>query len=82
MFNIFWLIQSVVSLIPRLSPSTPETTVSGFAFIVIVSMTKDAYEDYMRYRSDVAYNRAVVAVCRGTSFMQARDQPPALLLPP
>ena len=72
MFNVFWMIQSIVSLIPRLSPSTPETTVSGFALIVIVSMAKDAYEDYMRYRSDVAFNRAQVSVRRGETFVQAR----------
>eukprot|EP00291_Cryptomonas_curvata_P009185 CAMPEP_0172194110 /NCGR_PEP_ID=MMETSP1050-20130122/25372_1 /TAXON_ID=233186 /ORGANISM="Cryptomonas curvata, Strain CCAP979/52" /LENGTH=143 /DNA_ID=CAMNT_0012869829 /DNA_START=162 /DNA_END=590 /DNA_ORIENTATION=- len=74
MFNIFWLIQSVVSLIPRLSPSTPETTVSGFAFIVLVSMAKDAYEDYMRHRSDSACNRTLVSVWRDGAFVQVASR--------
>jgi phospholipid-translocating ATPase len=79
MFNIFWLIQSIVSLIPRLSPSAPETTVSGFAFIVLVSMAKDAYEDYMRHRSDSACNRALVSVWHGSAFVQV---PPSTAHPP
>ena len=73
MFNIFWLIQSAVSVIPRLSPSTPETTVSGFLLIVAVSMAKDAYEDYMRHLSDIAHNRGLVSVQRDGAFVQVQN---------
>lgn len=48
LFNVFWLLQCIVVLIPGMSPTTPATTIAGFVFVLGVSALKDAYEDYQR----------------------------------
>eukprot|EP00961_Rhodomonas_salina_P082872 1113971-Rhodomonas_salina.3 len=49
LFNVFWLMQCVIVLIPGLSPYSSFTTISGFVFVLGVAGLKDAYEDYQRF---------------------------------
>jgi len=44
------------------SPKSPESQIGTFAFILIVSMLKEAYEDYQRYKSDNELNNKITWV--------------------
>ena len=53
-----------MELVPIITddPSVPPVLVFPLAFVVGLSMIKDAYEDYVRYRSDADENSRKVQV--------------------
>jgi len=69
-FNIFWLFQCVVVLIPGLAPYSYVTTLGGFAFVLGVTFLKDFYEDYQRLKSDRQANSQPVEVMRNGEFVK------------
>jgi phospholipid-transporting ATPase len=68
LFNVYWLMQCVVVLIPGFSPVSPLSTIGGFAFVLGVTCVKDAYEDYQRYLADSEANNLPVQVLRNGVF--------------
>ena len=38
------------------SPKTPGSMIGTFAFVLILTMIKEAYEDFKRYKSDLEMN--------------------------
>lgn len=58
-FNLFWLANSIVALIPGLSPISSSTTVAGLVFILAVSAIKEAAEDLARHRADRTENNSL-----------------------
>ena len=69
-FNIFWLIQCIIVLIPGLAPFSPVTTIGGFGFVLGVTLIKDFYEDYQRLKADHSANSQPVSVLRNGEFEQ------------
>ena len=59
--NIYFLMISVLTLMP-FSPKNPYTQTSTFVLVLLFTMLKEAYEDYVRYKQDkdINYKRAKV----------------------
>jgi len=53
--NIYFLIISILTLMP-FSPKTPASMIGTFAFVLFVTMLKEAFENYFRYISDKEAN--------------------------
>lgn len=52
-------VQSVTS-----SPVSPVTSIAPLAFVVIVTMIKQGYEDWLRHKADNLFNNRPVKVIR------------------
>ena len=50
--NLYFLLISVIQLIPGLSPTGIETTLVPLLFVLLVNALKDAHYDYKRHKSD------------------------------
>lgn len=61
--NFYFLIMSIVSLLID-SPVSPLTSVAPLVFVITVTAVKQAYEDYLRYRTDKIVNQSLVTVIR------------------
>lgn len=51
--NCYFLIVTILSCIPSISPVNPITAINPFVFVLVVSMIREGYEDYQRYKSDL-----------------------------
>ena len=49
--NIYFLVISILSCL-SFSPLNPSSMIGTFVFVLLVSMIKDAYEDYLRHKKD------------------------------
>lgn len=50
--NIYFLIVTILQCIPSVSPLNPYTAVMPMVFVLSISMLREGYEDYQRYKSD------------------------------
>jgi magnesium-transporting ATPase (P-type) len=66
---MFWLFQCIIVLIPGLAPYSSYTTISGFCFVLAVTLTKDFYEDYQRLKADRNANAQPVEVLRDGRYV-------------
>lgn len=57
--NWYFLLMSVLSCLP-ISPWSPVTMVFPTVFVVLLSVLREGYEDYFRYKSDKQSNRQSV----------------------
>ncbi len=55
--NLYFLSVSILQLIPGLSTTGTYTTIVPLLFFVSISMAKEGYDDFRRYRLDKADNR-------------------------
>ena len=65
--NIYFLMISILCFFP-FSPFNPRGWVSTFALVLIVSMIKEGYEDYQRYKQDKESNGKIVLKFVKNSF--------------
>ena len=56
--NVYFLLITILTIMP-FSPKSPESQIGTFAFILIISMLKEAYEDYQRFKSDNELNNKI-----------------------
>lgn len=69
--NVYFLLLSVLQIIPDISTSGGiPTYLPPLLFIVLLTMIKDGYEDYKRYKSDEEENNKEVGCYRDRSFQQ------------
>lgn len=54
--NIYFLIVTILQCIPAVSPLNPYTAVMPMLFVLTISMVREGYEDYQRYKSDQEQN--------------------------
>jgi hypothetical protein len=54
--NFYFLIIAILQSIPSISPLNPVTAIAPLIFVVGVSMLRDGYEDYKRYKADKETN--------------------------
>jgi phospholipid-transporting ATPase len=59
--NIYFLIITILTAMP-FSPKNPFTQVLTFAFMLIFTMLKEAYEDYKRYIQDISINNKTTEI--------------------
>lgn len=62
--NIYFLFVAILQSIPIVSPLHPLTAINPLVFVLVVSMVREAFEDYSRYKSDKAQNSYIVRVLR------------------
>lgn len=54
--NIYFLAMAILQSIPRISPLNPLASIAALAFVIGLSMLREALEDYSRYKSDIELN--------------------------
>jgi magnesium-transporting ATPase (P-type) len=64
---------AILQSIPVVSPLTPTTAILPLAFVIAVSMIREAYEDYQRYKSDSETNKAPIIVLKNNKFQSIRS---------
>ena len=50
--NIYFLVIAILQSIPMISPLTPLTAWAPLAVVLAISMIREGYEDFQRYKSD------------------------------
>lgn len=71
--NFYFLLITILQSIPAVSPLSPETAILPLAFVIGISMVREAYEDYQRYKSDNETNKAPVFVLKDNQFKSIRS---------
>jgi magnesium-transporting ATPase (P-type) len=62
--NFYFLCIAVMQSLPVLSVLNPITSILPLVFVVGVSMLRDAFEDYKRYKSDTETNNQPVLLLK------------------
>ena len=66
--NIYFLITAVLQSMPQISPLQPFTAITPLVFVLAVSMIRDGFEDYLRYKSDREINNSPTMVYKSGVF--------------
>lgn len=61
--NIYFLVISILTC-QSFSPKSPGSMIGTFAAVLFFTMLKEAYEDFMRYRSDRELNNRITRVLK------------------
>lgn len=64
---------AILQSIPIISPLNPFTAIAPLAFVIGISMARDAYEDYKRYKMDDETNKKVFKVLRHGEFKEIKS---------
>lgn len=73
--NVYFLVLSILQVIPAISISQGQPTIlMPLCFVIVVAMIKDFLEDWKRTKSDREENLLPVQVLQGTSFETAKSQ--------
>ena len=70
--NIYFLITAILQSIPQISPLQPFTAIAPLVFVLGVSMIRDGFEDYLRYKSDREINNSPTMVYKKGSFKEIK----------
>ncbi|EGC28908.1 hypothetical protein DICPUDRAFT_51588 [Dictyostelium purpureum] len=62
--NFYFLCVLIIQLVPQISPLLPLTSILPLSFVLIITATKEALEDYSRYQSDKKNNLEPYTVVR------------------
>ena len=54
--NIYFLAMAVLQCIPIISPISPISSIAPLVFVISLSMVREGFEDYSRYKSDIETN--------------------------
>jgi phospholipid-transporting ATPase len=60
--NIYFLVTAVLQSLPYVSPLSPLTAILPLIFVLGVTMIREAYEDYNRYKNDTKLNETKCSV--------------------
>ncbi|KAM7218919.1 hypothetical protein V8F06_005655 [Rhypophila decipiens] len=78
--NFYFLVIGILQMVPGLSTTGKYTTIGPLMAFVAISMAKEGYDDYRRYKLDKLENRSMVrvldtdgAVKRGTKVRLGKD---------
>lgn len=69
--NCYFLLIAIVQSIKTISPLSPLTAIAPLAFVLSVSILREAVEDYSRHRYDSVLNGESVIVFRDGGFVEA-----------
>lgn len=62
--NCYFLVIAIIQCIPIVSPLSPSTAIAPIAFVLGVSLLREAFEDYGRYKYDKFLNSETALVFR------------------
>ena len=69
-FNWFFLIQAIIDCIPAISSVDPVTTISPVIIVLIISLIREAVEDYRKYSNDKTANETLISVYKLPKFLK------------
>ena len=69
-FNWFFLIQAIIDCIPSISSVTPATTIMPVVIVLIISLIREAVEDYRKYKNDKTANETLISVYKLPKFLK------------
>ncbi|CAK7565106.1 MAG: drs2 neo1 protein [Sporothrix epigloea] len=72
--NFYFLIISILQMIPGFSSTGTYTTIAPLLFFVAISMFKEGFDDYRRYRLDCVENRSTAWVLDPGHTVQAASK--------
>lgn len=73
--NLYFLFTLVLTLVLKdISPISPTSWVLSLMFVIVVTMLKQGYEDFLRHRSDIATNKRKVCVLRNGQLTDIRAE--------
>ncbi|KAL8873652.1 MAG: hypothetical protein Q9174_000906 [Haloplaca sp. 1 TL-2023] len=72
--NFYFLCVSILQMIPGLSTTGTYTTIIPLSFFVALSMTKEAYDDYRRFKLDKLENKKSTTVLRGEHTLREAQE--------
>jgi magnesium-transporting ATPase (P-type) len=67
-FNWFFLFSLILVCIPQISDKSPFSEALPFSVVMIISLVKEAIEDYRKYTNDKKANNAKVLIFKDTKF--------------
>ncbi|KAK6922097.1 P-type ATPase, N-terminal [Dillenia turbinata] len=67
--NLYFLTISILSTTP-ISPVSPITNVVPLSLVLLVSLIKEAFEDWKRFQNDMAINNASIDVLQGQKWVE------------
>jgi magnesium-transporting ATPase (P-type) len=67
------LVIAILQSIPAISPLNPFTAIAPLVFVIGLSMARDAYEDYKRYKLDDETNKKVFKVLKQGQFREVKS---------
>lgn len=65
--NLYFLVIAILSLAP-ISPIQPITNILPLVLVLCISLSKEAFEDWRRFRNDKRINSSLVEVLHGDSW--------------
>ena len=71
-FNWFFLIQAIIDCIPSISSVNPVTTIMPVIIVLIISLIREAVEDYRKYSNDKLANETMVLMYKMPSFLKQK----------
>ena len=69
-FNWFFLIQAIIDCIPSISSVDPVTTIMPVVIVLIISLIREAVEDYRKYSNDKVANEQLISVYKLPKFLK------------
>ncbi|CAG9335514.1 unnamed protein product [Blepharisma stoltei] len=69
--NVYFLIIVILQSIPQITPLRSWSGLVAVVFILAVSMIREGFEDYLRYKSDKETNSAKTMIYRNGKFEEA-----------
>ena len=69
-FNWFFLVQAIIDCIPAISSVNPATSIMPVIIVLIISLIREAVEDYRKYSNDKLANEAIVQVYKMPKFFE------------
>lgn len=71
--NVYFLIIAIIQCIPVLSPLSPSTAIAPIAFVLTVSLIREAMEDFSRAKYDKLMNKELALVFRNDSWKEVQS---------
>ncbi|KAM9966517.1 hypothetical protein ACTFIR_006735 [Dictyostelium discoideum] len=72
--NFYFLCVLIIQLVPQISPLLPLTSILPLSFVLIITATKEALEDYNRYQSDKKNNLEPYTIVRDAKLESISSQ--------
>ena len=71
-FNLFFLVTAIITVIPEISTITPISAVAPFIVVLIISLIKEAIEDYRKYKNDKIANNSIAVIYKSPDFKETK----------
>eukprot|EP01105_Mastigella_eilhardi_P028771 TRINITY_DN970_c0_g1_i1.p1 TRINITY_DN970_c0_g1~~TRINITY_DN970_c0_g1_i1.p1 ORF type:complete len:935 (-),score=274.80 TRINITY_DN970_c0_g1_i1:55-2859(-) len=72
--NIYFLLVVILTCIPQISPISPVTSILPTAFVLLVTMLKEGFEDFKRYKADRVVNNQMYNVVDGPNLIKKKSK--------